>query len=124
MEFSRKPAKAKVANVTFNPSYLGRIPLWMDVTAGSVLAYKGETEIIDPISLTVKKLPDAQVNSASTVIDFDGGRELKIVEDDVTTLREPSVMLLFDENGGLRVREQRDDQRMYRIYSFSEERGL
>ncbi|MEM9366012.1 MAG: hypothetical protein AAGD07_08435 [Planctomycetota bacterium] len=124
VEFTRKPPKAKVANVTFNPGYLGRMPHWMDVTAGSVLAFKGEAEIIDPIALAVKKLPEAQMNSASTVIDFDGGRELKIVEDEVSTLREPGVMLLFDENGGLRVRDEREDQRMYRIYSFSKERGL
>ena len=69
--------------------------------------------------MRVKKLPDAELVSGTTVVDLDGGVPLKIVED----LTEPSLMLLYDDSGKLLVTDEVSDQEYYRIYSYADERG-
>ena len=90
------------------------------VTEGTVLSHKAEfADVVDPISLKVKKLPDAELVSGTTIVDLDGGRPLSIAED----LTEPGMMLLFDQSGQLIVTDEVGDQESYRIYSYADERG-
>jgi hypothetical protein len=92
-----------------------------DVTKGTVLSAKGTAEVIDPLTLEIKKLPDAQVKSTATVVDLEGGLPLEIAPDEKMTT--PGMFLIFDETGQLRVSEEISDQEFYRIYSFADEKG-
>ncbi len=121
VEYTRDPPKAKIVASQFNPAYGARIPMLLDVTEGTVLSHKAEAaDVVDPITLKVMKLPDAEIESKTTIVDLDGGGPLKIAEDGLT---EPSMMLLFDQSGKLIVTDEVGDQEFFRIYSFADERG-
>ena len=142
VSFEPEPPKAKVLFSHFNPKLGAEMPVLMEVTEGSVLATKVKRiDIVDPISLEVKeysfKKPDAEeaemgeklddkffedisVTSSATVIDIDGGVPMTIQEGE--DMLEPSLMLIFDEAGGLHVHDEAGDQEFYRIKSFADER--
>jgi hypothetical protein len=123
VEYSPEPPTAKAVNLNYNLQFRTFMPVWMEsLKPGSVLSYEGPAELIDPIDLVVKKVEDAKITSQTTVIDIDGGRVLPMTGE--SELEEPGMMLLFDENGSLKVTGEVEDQEMYRIYSFAEERGL
>lgn len=123
IEFERDPPKAKVVLSKLDRSLGTRVPFWTDVTEGSVLSANGDANVLDPISLEVKKLADAKIESGSTVIDLEGGQPLGIAEGDEMT--EPGVMLLYDATTGqLKVTGELAEQRKYRIYSYADDRGL
>ncbi|MEO9933276.1 hypothetical protein [Rhodopirellula bahusiensis] len=123
VEYSSDPPTAKAVNLGYNIAYKTTMPVWMEsLKPGSVLSYEGPAELIDPIDLVVKKVEDAKIASQTTVIDIDGGRVLPMTGE--SELEEPGMMLLYDENGSLKVTGEVEDQEMYRIYSFAEERGL
>ncbi len=120
VEYTRDPPTAKIVASQFDPQLGARIPMRLEVTEGSVLSHKAEAaDVIDPITLNVKKLPDAELVSGTTIIDLGGGSPLSISEG----LTEPGRMLLFDQSGELRVTSELDDLESYRIYSFADERG-
>jgi hypothetical protein len=75
---------------------------------------------VDPITLSVKKYPDPELVSGTTIVGLDGGVPLKITED----LNEPGLMLIYDQMGQLKVTSEVDDQEMYRIYTYADERGV
>ena len=55
--------------------------------------------MVDPITLSVKKYPEPELVSGTTIVDLDGGVPLKITED----LSEPGLMLIYDQMGQLKV---------------------
>jgi hypothetical protein len=123
VEVFKSPPLANVLTLGHNAQYASPMPIWMkDVTEGSALSYKGAAEIIDPISLAVKKTPETEVLSGTTIVDLAGGRPLGLDEEE--ELKQPGMMLLYDETGELRVESEVEDQEKYRIYSFADERGL
>jgi hypothetical protein len=151
IELSQKPPTGKIVGTRWDPTYQVPTPVVLDVTRGSVLAAKGEVDIPDPLTLAVKKLPEAEVNLESVVIDLGGGLPLQIgpVVDETKTkekerdrqpsqvaamqqqpqqeeeepLTSPSWMLLFDSDGGLRVVDEVDSQKGYRLYSYADDKG-
>lgn len=128
IEVTNKPATGKVVGTKWDSAYQVPMPILMDVSRGSVLAKKGEVDIPDPLSMNVKKLPDADLNLEAVVVDLGGGQELDIAKDpeadkNATPLLSPSWMLLFDADGGLRVVDELDSQKGYRLYSFADDRG-
>ena len=123
IDYERDPPSVKVVLTQLDPRLGTRIPFWTDISEGSVLSTKGEANVLDPISLEVKKLPDAKVESGSTVIDLDGGHPLAIAEGEGMT--EPGMMLFYDAaTGQLKVTSELSEQRKYRIYSYADDRGL
>ena len=123
IEYERDAPTAQAVLADMNADYGVRVPFRVDITEGSVLSAKGTTEVIDPITMAVKTLPDAKAQSGSTVIDLDGGQPLGIFEGDHMT--EPGMMLLYDATTGrLKVSGELAEQRRYRVYSFADDRGL
>ncbi len=120
VEYSRDTPKAKVVVSQFMAKYGVKVPMAFEITEGSVLSKKAETaDVVDPISLDIRKIPDPEFVSSTTVVDLDGGRPLQITEG----LTEPGVMLLYDQSGQLRVSDEIEDLESYRIQSFAEEKG-
>jgi len=134
VDFERDPPTAKMVISQFSPEIQTRIPMTVDVTEGSVLSALADfAEVIDPINLEIRKfqhvndegepIPNRKVGviTGTTVIDIEGGRKLDIDPGDKMT--EPGYMLMYDPIEGLIVREEIEDQRPYRVYSFADERG-
>ncbi|MGB7329209.1 MAG: hypothetical protein WBD31_30285 [Rubripirellula sp.] len=121
VEYQRDAPKAKVAATQLIPKYGVKVPMEVEVFKGGVLSQKAEfADAVDPITLEIKKLPDPEFVSSSTVVDLDGGRPLKIVDE----LTEPGMILMFDQSGQLQIRDEIDDLELYRIDTFAEEKGL
>ncbi|NND99184.1 MAG: hypothetical protein HKN47_17845 [Pirellulaceae bacterium] len=122
VDYQAEPPKAKMVLSQFDLELRTFVPMLLDVTEGTVLSAKAEkTDVVDPITLEVKKLESPEIRSASTVIDIDGGGPMSIQTGD--DMNAPGLMLLFDQNGGLRVHDETGDQELYRIKSFADERG-
>jgi hypothetical protein len=121
VEFQNKPPKGKVVVIQWDPAYGAPLPVFVDVTKGSVVNKTGTVEVPDPLTMEIKKLPDATVNTSNVVLDLTGGKPLQIAVEEEQT--EPGVVLMFDPSGGLKVVDEIDTQRGYRIYSYADERG-
>jgi hypothetical protein len=121
VEFQSKPPKGKVVVTQWDPLYGAPLPVFMEVTKGSVVSKKGTVEVPDPLTLQIRKVPDATINTSNVVLDLAGGKPLTITTVEEQT--EPGVLLMFDPNGGLEVVDEIDTQRGYRMYSYADERG-
>jgi len=120
IEFQSKPPKAKVVVTAWSPQYGVRIPIFQDVTRGTVVNKVGTIDVPDPLAMEVKKLPEETVKTSNVVLDITGGRPLDISQGENQT--EPGVLLMFDPSGGLEVIDEIETQRSYRLYSFADER--
>ena len=118
VEYAKNAPKGKVVTSQFDQKYGARVPFVMEVGEGSVLSQKGDADVVDPISMTVKKLPDAQVINSTTIIDLNGGNPLSIFEN----MNAPGSMLLFGDDGILTVANEVDDMESYEIHSYAEDR--
>ncbi|MCD0458930.1 hypothetical protein [Roseiconus lacunae] len=101
------------------------VPTTMKATEGTVLSKKVESaDVVDPITLEVKKTGEAIIESATTIVDIEGGVPLPVAGKENEDLTSPGMILMIDSNGKLQVRDSVEEQRIYRIKSFAEERGL
>ena len=115
---------AEVVATSFDMDLGTFVPTLIEATGGTVFSKKAEsTDVVDPITLEVRKTGEKVIDSATTVIDIDGGTQMEVVADD-DTMTEPGIMLTVDSNGKLHVRDSVEEQFPYRIKSFAEERGL
>jgi len=127
IEFQSKPPRGKLVVSLWDATYAAPVPIFTEVGRGTVVAKdKAVIEIPDPVSLDIRKTPEATINTSNVVLDIVGGKPLGIVPADNRTIEnqtEPGVFLLFDANGGLEVADEIESQRSYRLYSFADERG-
>lgn len=116
--------KAEVVAESFDPQLGVFVPTRLEATEGTVLSQKVETaDVVDPITLEVKKTGEKTIASAATVIDVQGGAPLEIVQDDEAIV-EPGLFLMMDGDGNLKVKDATEQQQLFRIKSFADERGL
>ena len=121
VEVPRDTPTAKVLLSEMDPQLNVRVPMTVEkVKEGAVLATSMKVaDVINPISLEIKKVPEYQIVSGTSVIDLGGGRPLGIDE----KLTSPGTMLLYDSNGDLVVTDDVNDQFQYRVYSYADEKG-
>jgi hypothetical protein len=118
-----EPPKAEVVASSFDSRLGVFVPTLIEATEGTVLSTKVESaDVIDPITLEVKKTGEQIIKSSATVIDVEGGGPMQIVDDEDIT--EPGMFLMIDSEGNLKFKDTTDEQRAYRIQSFATERGL
>ncbi len=121
VETSSPTAEVMASSFDFNLGVF--IPTLIDATEGTVLSKKvASADVVDPITLEVKKKADVVIKSSATVIDIEGGLALKVVDDDPEML-EPGMFLMMDSDGKLHFRNTATDQKTFRIKSFADERG-
>ncbi len=121
IDYVQKPASGKLVAAHWDRTYQVPVPIFTEVLRGSVIAKQGDFDVPDPLTFIVKKLPEANYNTQTVVVDIAGGNPLEISPAENQTA--PGVMLLFDAQGGLRVSDEVETQRDYRLYSFAEDRG-
>lgn len=120
--------KSELVAGQISTKYDALVPITLEVHAGSMLAAqrdkKRRVDLIDPLDLKIKKLPDedAKVVNPSVVVDIRGGKDLDLPDDE--ELQQPGLLLMVGPDGRLRVHDNVGDQRRFRIYSFAPQRGL
>ncbi len=122
MEFEMKPPIGKLVAVQWSNKYTTWVPTLMDVTRGSVLNHFAETNVVDPQSLVIKKLPPKEfaVATNAVALDFAGGDKLGASTPD-SELFAPGIILIYDEKGGLKVLDEASDSFGYRKYTYADE---
>lgn len=121
-EIPRELPTVNFVTAQFDTTLGTRVPIAAEFQPGMTLATTAEsTDVIDPVSLEIKKVEGeaARVNNLTTVVDISGADPM--ANDD--ELKSPGNVLLMNTDGSIHVRDDVDDQRLYRIYSFAEERG-
>ena len=123
--YSPEQPMAKMTIDQFNVDFGTRVGVMMDVFPGTVLSKKYETaDVVDPITLEVKKVEGYNLRSSATVIDVLGGDLIELHQDEGEfPMQSPGAILIFDENGKLKVHDEADEIELYRIRSFADERG-
>jgi hypothetical protein len=118
VRYVRNQPTGKVVTSVYDETYGARIPFLIDVGEGSILGHEGNADVVDPITMDIKKLENARVDSSTTVVDLSGGESLGLFEG----MNQPGMMLLTDEYGSLIVADEVGDLESYRIYSYADER--
>jgi hypothetical protein len=118
VQYAKNPVQAKVVTSQFDETYAARVPFLMEVGEGTVLSHQGDAEVVDPITMTIKKLPAAKVFNSTTVIDLGGGAALQVIDE----MNEPGIALLSDPQGALIVSDEVADQEFFRIHSYADQR--
>ena len=118
--YVRDLPKTSMMTCYFDSAVDAKVPLRAELFEGAVLSGKAEqADVVDPITMEVKKLPNVEMVSSTTIVDIDGGTPLKITEN----LTEPGMVLLFDQDGTLHLNDEVSDLEMFRIHSYADERG-
>ena len=119
--YQRDAPEVTMATCNFDAAFDAKVPVRVEkLFEGAVLSAKAEhADVVDPITLEVKKTPPVDYDSQTTIVDIDGGVPLKITED----LTEPGMVLLFGEDGSLHLNDDISDMEMYRINTYADERG-
>jgi len=121
-DYQAEPPTASMVLSYFDPGLSVKLNARVNVTEGHVFAMEPESvDVVDPITLDVKKVEKPAIESYAAVVDIDGGAPLSIQEGE--DMIEPGMMLIFDPTGGLQVHDEVGDQELYRIKSFAKERG-
>ncbi|XZE51919.1 hypothetical protein SH139x_003586 [Planctomycetaceae bacterium SH139] len=122
IEFPSSPPKAEVVALKWDSRLGTDLIVPLEARPGGLLAKTDAANLIDPLTLNIRKLSsEALVNAESIVLDAFGGRELEL-DDDEEELTEPGYVLVFDVEGNLQVRSEIEDMDRYRMYSFADER--
>ncbi|MDB4532921.1 hypothetical protein N9248_01300 [bacterium] len=121
VHYMRDIPTATLATCNFDAGFDAKVPVRVqELFEGATLSVEADhADVVDPITMAVKKTPPVQFVSETTIVDIDGGLPLGITED----LNEPGMILLFDQDGSLHLNDDISDMEMYRINSYADERG-
>ena len=116
----RDSAQSHLVAVQWDDRRAIDVPAPLDGVRGAVAYRKLNAEVVNPVDLSVKQLPDAVVDAGVVVVDIAGGQELAVSRK-ADPLDAPGEMLIFDGNGGLKVLDDLDDFNRYRMYTFADD---
>jgi hypothetical protein len=102
---------AKVMAVSWSPEYAIDLPGIVDSSRGSILNMEIPADVIEPISLVFKTIPNYRLASNELVVDLRGGEVLpdQTVAEGEEPLRAPGEVAMLDAKGNLLVRNELDD---------------
>ncbi|MCA9143725.1 MAG: hypothetical protein H6821_09340 [Planctomycetaceae bacterium] len=119
---------ADFMNLSWNSKYAVDFPGIVPASRGSFLDTQIEANVIDPVSLVYKKVPDYRLTSGELVIDLRGGEVLETptvttaapattVTTEVKPLLTPGEVAIIDARGNFIVRNELDDWQMFDKYA-------
>ena len=121
VEVYQKPPRVRAIASVMDPRYGARVPIPTTIKSGDWFATKAEhADVIDPLTLKVKKIESPVVPDTTTVVDIDLG-DINATNDE---LQGPTKVLMMNSDGSLTVADSVKDQRRFRTYNYSEEKDL
>jgi hypothetical protein len=102
---------AKVMAVTWNPTYATDLPAIVSGSRGKLLNLSTAADLIEPVSLVYKTIPDYRLASNELVVDLRGGEVLpeQTVAEGEEPLLSPGEVVMLDAAGNLAVLNELDD---------------
>jgi hypothetical protein len=106
---------ANIAAVTWNADFGIPVPANREARRSDVLNFTALAHILHPIDWTVRKIPDANIETNAMVVDMMGGREIRELNNSRSPIKYylPGEVLLMGANGELIVRNNSEDKQDY-----------
>ena len=108
---------AEVMNLAWNPKYAIDLPGIVTAPRGAYLSKAIQADVIDPVTLNFKVIPDHQLSSGELVVDLRGGEVLEAKVGDAPPLLTPGEVALIDASGNFIVRNELDDWKIFDKYA-------
>ncbi len=116
--WERGSPEGQAVPIVWNPRYATDISVSKPVQRGTVLNARVEAaEVLEPVSLVIKLLKNAVVESDYVVVDLAGGTELPSANRK-ERLAAPAEYLLMSPDGSLQVRSELTDAKDFAFYRF------
>ncbi len=109
--------EATVMSLSWDTKYATDVAGIVKAPRGAYLNKSIPTDVIDPISLTFKNIPDYPLASGELVVDLRGGEILEPAVDDADPLLTPGEVAVIDATGNFIVRNELDDWQIVEKYS-------
>jgi len=119
-----RPPQVKVVANVINTTYNTLVPYATErfLERGTVLnGVRKDVEIVNPINKVIKKLPTANIVTRATIADIRGAESLPNSAGD-DPLAEMGEILVVTGTGNVVVTNEWDDQFLYRMYTFADEK--
>ena len=111
--------KGTVAAVGWDETLAVDVAAELPAYRGSVFNYTSDFDVLDPVTLAIKLLKDFHLQNNIQVLDLQGGEDLP--GDRQKKVVSEGEYLLLDEEGNLVVRNELDDTKPFRFYTFADE---
>lgn len=105
--------RGRVMSVVWDPIYAVDVPGVLDASRGTVLNFTAKANVIHPITLQFRELPDFNFATGQSVIDLRGGEPLP-GGDQLTSLGE---YIVVDDEGNVVVRSELNDYDSFQLYT-------
>lgn len=109
---------ADVMSLNWDSKYAVDLPGILAASRGTVFSKLIQAEVINPVTLTYKTVPDYKLNSGELVVDLRGG---EVLEEAATAeekpLLTPGEVAVIDRSGNFIVRNELDDWQIFDKYA-------
>jgi hypothetical protein len=113
-----KDATAEVMSLAWSRDFAIDLPVILQASRGALMRKMIKTNIIDPVTLVFKTLPEHQLTTGELVVDFRGGEVLEAAkEKDAKPLLTPGEVAVIDASGNFIVRNELDDWQIFDKYA-------
>ena len=108
---------ADVMNLTWNPKYAIDLPGILTASRGTFFSKPIQANVINPVTLSFKTIPDYPLSSGELVVDLRGGELLEASKDNEQALLTPGEVAVIDASGNFIVRNELDDWHIFDKYA-------
>ncbi len=108
---------AQVMNLSWNSKYATDVPGILNASRGSFFNQPIQADVIDPVTLVYKIVPDYRLASNELVIDLRGGETLQAAVGTAKALLTPGEVAVLDARGNFVVRNELDDWQLFDKYA-------
>lgn len=114
VSFEVEEPTGKVVVTEWNRKYAVDVPAEKEVSLGSLLNFTKEADVLDPIKLQIKRIPDYHFKTDAIVLDMRGGQPLPGSDKD-NVISAPGEYLVIDGDGQLHAQNELDDMDEFRL---------
>jgi hypothetical protein len=115
-EIRQSEEMVKLMGLVWDENKAMDVPGVQDVSRGSVINFRAETEAVDPGRRLLVKLPDYSFDTDTLVLDLRGGEEFGR-----NSLTAPGEVLMMDGDGKMIVRHELEDWSTFQDHNFPPE---
>lgn len=114
VSFAVEEPKGKLVVSEWNPKYAVEVPAEKEVSLGTLLNFTAKADVLHPIKLLIKRIPEYQFKTDALVLDMRGGQMLP-GSDKENVISAPGEFLVVDADGQLHAQNELDDMDEFRL---------
>jgi len=114
VSFAVEEPKGTLVVSEWNPKYAVEVPAEKEVSLGTLLNFTTKADVLHPIKLLIKRIPEYQFKTDALVLDMRGGQMLP-GSDKENVISAPGEFLVIDADGRLHAQNELDDMDEFRL---------